>query len=111
MELKWGDPKGFAALAEKTAFRQGIGDILAEGVYRAALKLGERRRVNLLKYAVQEKGMAIGAHGVRSGRDFISSSIAYACSVQAGDHTSPASPTRRGDKGELSSILPDSGVY
>ncbi|MEM3388713.1 MAG: aldehyde ferredoxin oxidoreductase C-terminal domain-containing protein [Thermoproteota archaeon] len=111
LELKWGDPKAFAAMAEKTAFRQGIGDILAEGVYRAAVKLSEKKRVNLLKYAVQEKGMAIGAHGVRSGRDFISSSIAYACSVQAGDHTSPASPIRRGDRGELSSILPDSGVY
>jgi aldehyde:ferredoxin oxidoreductase len=111
VELKWGDPRGFAALAEKTAFRQGIGDVLAEGVYRAAVKLGEKKKRNLLKYAVQEKGMAIGAHGVRSGKDYISSSIAYACSVQAGDHTSPASPMRKGERGELSSILPDSGVY
>ncbi|MGC8831777.1 MAG: aldehyde ferredoxin oxidoreductase C-terminal domain-containing protein [Thermoproteota archaeon] len=111
VELKWGDPEGFAALAEKLAFRQGAGNILAEGVYRAALKLGEAKGVDLLKYAVQEKGVAIGAHGVRSGKDYISNIIAYACSVQAGDHTSPASPMRGGEHGELSSIMPDSGVY
>ncbi|MGQ9595781.1 MAG: aldehyde ferredoxin oxidoreductase C-terminal domain-containing protein [Thermoproteota archaeon] len=88
-------------MAEKIAFRQGIGDILAEGVYRAALKLGEMKGLNLLKYAVQEKGVAIGAHGIRSRKDFISSKIAYACSVQAGDHTSPASPIRGCEHGEL----------
>lgn len=111
VKLKWGDPKGFAALAEKMVFRQGVGDILAEGVYRAALKLSEVKSVDLTKYAVQEKGVAIGAHGVRSGKDYISHSIGYACSVQAGDHTSPASPIRGHDHGELSSMMPDCGVY
>ena len=47
---------------------------------------------------------------MRSGEDFISENIAYACSVQGGDHTSSASlPFDQG--GELSSILADSAVY
>jgi len=67
--------------------------------------------LNLLKYAVHEKGVAIGAHGVRSGKDFIAENISYACSVQAGDHTSPASLPLNHGHGELSSIMPDSAVY
>jgi len=110
IELKWGNVEAFTALAEKVALRKGIGDILAEGVYRAALKLGETKGVDLLKYAVHEKGVAIGAHGVRSGKDYISENIGYACSVQGGDHTSSASlPLDQG--GELSSIMADSAVF
>jgi aldehyde:ferredoxin oxidoreductase len=109
IELAWGNVEAFATLAEKIAFRQGIGDILAEGVYRAALKLSEMKGVDLLKYAVHEKGVAIGAHGIRSGKDFISKNIAYACSVQAGDHTSSTSLPL--DQSELSSIMADSAVY
>ncbi|MDH5447918.1 MAG: aldehyde ferredoxin oxidoreductase [Candidatus Bathyarchaeota archaeon] len=109
IEPKWANVEAFTALAEKVAFREGIGDILAEGVYRAALKLGKIKGADLLKYAVHEKGVAIGAHGVRSGEDFIAKNIAYACSVQGGDHTSAASlPLDQG--GELSSIMADSAV-
>lgn len=110
IELTWGNVNAFTVLAEKIAFREGIGNVLAEGVYRAARKLGETKGVNLLQYVVHEKGVAIGAHGVRSGEDYISENIAYACSVQGGDHTSSASlPVDQG--GELSSILADSAVY
>ena len=111
IEPEWTNVEAFAALAEKVAFRQGIGDVLAEGVYRAALKLGEMKGVDLLKYAVHEKGVAIGAHGVRSGKDFIANNIAYACSVQGGDHTSPASLPIDQGHGELSSIMADSAVF
>ncbi|MEM2904514.1 MAG: aldehyde ferredoxin oxidoreductase C-terminal domain-containing protein [Candidatus Bathyarchaeia archaeon] len=89
-ELKWGDAEAFGRLAKMVARREGIGDILAEGSYRAALKLGKMKGVDLLPYVVHEKGMAIGAHGIRSGLDY-PSVIAYACSVQAADHTSVAS--------------------
>ena len=110
LELDWGSVDIFAALAEKIAFRTDIGDVLAEGVYRAARRLGETKGVDLLRYVVHAKGVAIGAHGVRSGEDYISENIAYACSVQGGDHTSSASlPFNTG--GELSSILADSAVY
>jgi aldehyde:ferredoxin oxidoreductase len=109
IDLKWGNVEAFVALAERIAARQGIGDILAEGVYRAALKLGEQKGIDLMKYAVQEKGMAIGAHGIRSGKDFLTEDICYACSVQPGDHTSLASLTL--DESELSTIFADSSTY
>ena len=110
IKLEWGNAEAFAALAEKIAFRKGIGDILAEGVYRAALKLGKVKNVSLLKYAVHEKGVAIGAHGVRSGKDYVAN-ISYACSVQAGDHTSVAFLTLNHGNSELLSIMHDSAVY
>lgn len=110
IELKWGDAKAFAALAEKVAAREGIGDILAGGSYRAALKIQEIKKKDVMQYAVQEKGMALGAHGIRSGKDY-PLDISYACSVQAGDHTSIAyMPIDHGDS-ELTIILHDSGVY
>jgi len=110
IELKWGDAKAFAALAEKIAKREGIGDLLAEGTYRAALKLTETKRIDVKQYAVHEKGVAIGAHGVRSGEDFVNE-IGYACSVQGGDHTSAADPSIRGSGSELTAIFYDSAVY
>ena len=110
IELEWGKTEAFAALAEKIAFRQGIGSILAEGVYRAALKLGERKGTDLFKYAVHEKGVAIGAHGIRSGKDYVAN-ISYACSVQAGDHTSVAFLPIEHRNSELLTIMHDSAVY
>jgi aldehyde:ferredoxin oxidoreductase len=109
IDLKWGDPKAFAELARKIATRDGIGDILAEGAYRAALKLGQMKSVSLLPFVVHEKGVSIGAHGIRSGKDF-SSNISYACSVQAGDHTSMAA-LPADSSGEITDMLHDSGVY
>ena len=110
IDLKWGDTEAFAALAEKIVAREGIGDILAEGSYRAALMIQEMKGKNVMQYAVQEKGVATGAHGIRSGKDF-TTDISYACSVQAGDHTSVAyMPIDHGDS-ELTLILHDSGVY
>jgi len=107
---EWGNTKAFAELAKKTARREGIGDILAEGSFRAALKLGKRKGMNLKIYAVTEKGIAIGAHGVRSGKDY-TSNISYACNVQAGDHTSIASTPTENENSELNTVLDDSGVY
>jgi aldehyde:ferredoxin oxidoreductase len=85
-ELKWGDARAFERLAWKIVKREGIGDILAEGTYRAAIKIGRMKGVDCLRYAVHVKGVEVGAHGTRSGLDF--NPIAYACSPQGGDHTS-----------------------
>jgi len=109
LELKWGDAEAFAALTRKIAFREGIGDLLAEGTYRAGLKIGKMKKVDALQYAVQCKGISIGAHGIRSGKDY-PEIYSYACSVQGGDHTSTASlPLNSG--GELIMIFHDSAVY
>lgn len=109
-ELRWGDVKGFERLMKMIADREGIGDILAEGTYRAALKLGKLKGLDLTKYAVTEKGMGIGAHGIRSRLDYVEA-VSYPCSVQGGDHTSPAMRDLRKGDSELTVILHDSGVY
>ena len=110
IELKWGDADAFAKLMEMIAQREGIGDTLAEGTYRAALKIGEMKGKDLMKYAVHAKGIGIGAHGIRSRLDY-PTPISYACSVQGGDHTSPAYLPINHAMSELSIVLHDSGVY
>ncbi len=110
IELEWGNTKAFGELATRIAKREGVGSLFAEGAYRAALQLGQKKGVDLTRYAVVEKGMAIGAHGIRSGRDY-PDIMSYACNVQAGDHTSlPSTPTES-ENSEFSTILDDSGVY
>lgn len=109
IELEWGNTKAFAELARKIALREGIGDILAEGSYRAALKLGKAKKKDLTLYVVHEKGVAIGAHGIRSGRDF-ASIMSYACSVQGGDHTALAETPTEDSNSELNSVFQDSAV-
>ena len=88
-ELKWGDVKAAARLMEDIAYRRGIGEILAEGTYRAAREISRMKKVDVFKYAVQVKGIAVGAHGSRSGKDY-PQPHAYTASVQGGDHTSVA---------------------
>ena len=82
---------------------------LAEGTHRAAIKLGQMKGKNLLPYAVTGKGISIGAHGIRSGRDF-SREIGYACSVQGGDHTSMTDFPIDGWGSEIWTIFNDSAV-
>ena len=109
IEPVWGDIKAFAKLAWLMVRREKIGDILAEGTYRAALEIGKMKGMDLLPFAVQYKGMEVGAHGIRSGLDYAGRwPMSYACSTQPGDHTSTAS-MRPG--GEASSALGDSLVY
>ncbi|MEM2546113.1 MAG: aldehyde ferredoxin oxidoreductase C-terminal domain-containing protein, partial [Candidatus Bathyarchaeia archaeon] len=100
----------FAAMARKIAYREGIGDVLAEGTYRAALKIRQMKGVDVLPYAVHVKGVGIGAHGIRSGRDF-AEVYSYACSVQCGDHTSLACKPLEDPRSEAMTIFGDSAVY
>lgn len=109
IEPKWGDVDAFASLARKIAFREGIGDLLAEGTYRAALKIAETKGKDVMQYAIQSKGIGIGAHGIRSGRDF-STEIGYACSVQCGDHTSMTDLPIDGPGSEVWEVFNDSAV-
>lgn len=89
IKLEWGNTDAFEELAKKIAERDGIGDILAEGTYRAARQLSERKGQDIMQFAIQSKGIGIGAHGIRSEEDY-TSPISYACSTQGGDHTSIA---------------------
>lgn len=61
MEIKFGDGEAMLELIEKIAHRESIGDILAEGVKKAAEKIGK----NATKYAVHVRGMEPPAYDVR----------------------------------------------
>lgn len=61
MELRWGDGDAVVALAEKIAKREGIGDLLANGIMRAAAKLGKGAE----RFAIHVQGEEIPAHDPR----------------------------------------------
>jgi len=52
LELKWGDGEAVRELARKIAFREGIGDILADGFLAIPERLGGQAN----RYAMQAKG-------------------------------------------------------
>lgn len=108
-ELNWGDEKAFANLLHLIAEKKGIGKILAEGTYRAALKISEMKGVDATKYAVHVKGIGVGAHGIRSELDY-TKDISYAVSVQGGDHTSIATLPAKSYEGEMVNAFYDSAV-
>lgn len=58
IDLKWGDPDALVAMTEKLVKREGIGDILAEGVSIAAEKIGKGAE----EYAVHAGGQEPGMH-------------------------------------------------
>jgi aldehyde:ferredoxin oxidoreductase len=85
-ELRWGDVDAVIRVMCDIAYRRGFGEILAEGVYRASIRISKLKNIDVSKYAVHFKGVAPGSHGIRSRRDY--QPIAYAVSVQGGDHMS-----------------------
>ncbi len=64
IELKWGDPDILPELVKKIANREGIGDLLAKGVRRAAEIIGG----NAMDYAIHGKGLEAPGHDPRSGK-------------------------------------------
>ncbi|MEM4717846.1 MAG: aldehyde ferredoxin oxidoreductase C-terminal domain-containing protein, partial [Desulfurococcaceae archaeon] len=107
--LAWGDANTVERLLYDIAYRRGIGNQLAEGTYRFAKAIEKTKNINALKYAVQVKGVGVGAHGIRSGKDY-PQVIAYACSVQGGDHTSVAGLPAKSTESESWIAILDSGV-
>lgn len=61
LDLRFGNSEAELALLEMIAKREGLGDILADGVRLAAQKIGKRSD----KYAVHVKGMEPPAYDVR----------------------------------------------
>jgi len=62
LELKWGDVKAAEALLNKMVYREGIGDILALGVKKAAEIIGG----DAPSFAVNIKGSSMNLHDWRS---------------------------------------------
>jgi aldehyde:ferredoxin oxidoreductase len=64
LDLSWGNPDALSQLVRMISLREGIGDVLAEGVKLAAEKLGKGAE----RFAIHGKGLEAPAHDARSGK-------------------------------------------
>jgi aldehyde:ferredoxin oxidoreductase len=80
IELKWGDHKAIIAMTEKLARREGFGDVLADGVKKAAERIGKGSE----KYAMHIGGQEVPAHDSRGGPHF---AIGYGTEPTPARHT------------------------
>ncbi|MFO7996344.1 MAG: aldehyde ferredoxin oxidoreductase family protein [Dehalococcoidia bacterium] len=78
-EIAWGDEDAILGLIEKIAYRQGIGDVLADGSRRIIEKWPEMDKIIL-----QVKGLEQSAYDSRAS---ISMGLAYATSDIGAHHT------------------------
>lgn len=94
LELTFGNSKVLLPIIEKIANREGIGNLLAEGVKKMAERLGEKAK----KLAVHCKGLEFPGHDPRVKKSL---SLAYSLTPIGADHMSsihdtlntPATPT------------------
>jgi aldehyde:ferredoxin oxidoreductase len=79
LDLKFGNKEAMLKLIEMIAKREGIGDLLAEGVMRASKKIGKGSE----KFALHVKGKEVPLHDPR-GKTGVG--LAYALSPSGADH-------------------------
>ena len=79
VDLDWGNSESILKLIELIAFRKGFGDILAEGVKRAAEQIGK----NSNEFALTVKSVEIPHHDPRA---FHSIALTYAISSRGANH-------------------------
>jgi len=77
LELKWGDPDAVADLVEEVAYRQGFGEMLAEGTRRFAEQYGAT------DLAVHCNGMSLPMHDPRA---YSGMALVYLTSPIGGSH-------------------------
>lgn len=92
IELKWGNPRAMVAMTEKLARREGFGDILADGVKKAAARIGK----GAAEFAVHIGGQELGLHDPKF--DFPAfagtpTSAKYMMDAAPGRHTGGFGPT------------------
>ena len=80
IELRWGDAQAMLALLDKMVAREGVGDLLADGVKLAAERIGK----NAEQYAMHAGGQEVGFHDPRLDPGF---ATAYQCEPTPGRHT------------------------
>jgi aldehyde:ferredoxin oxidoreductase len=80
LELTWGNTSSIMALAEKIGKREGIGDVLADGVMRAAQRIGRGAE----EWAVHIGGQEPPAHDPRFAPSW---GMIYASDATPGRHT------------------------
>ncbi len=84
LELRWGDAEAAAALLRKIAHREGCGDFFAEGVKRAAERLGGEAQ-DCAVYTL--KGATPRGHDHRGHwQEFIDTCLSNTGTVESGGH-------------------------
>lgn len=78
--LEWGNQETISKLVEMITYRQGLGDLLAEGVYRAAKVLGDQAQ----KYAIHSGGQELPMHDPRMDPVY---GVIYLADPTPGRHT------------------------
>lgn len=98
LKLEWGNAKAAESLIRMMAYREGFGDLLAEGLKVAADAIGGMA----LEYAIQTNNMALPAHDPRA---YSSIALGYSTSSRGPCHTNAFSHIF-----ERSTIFPEIGI-
>ena len=83
LELTWGNAEAALALVKRIAYREGLGDLLADGVRAAAQRLGPEAE----KFALHVKGLEMPYHDPRA---FVSMAAHYATASRGACHMEAA---------------------
>jgi aldehyde:ferredoxin oxidoreductase len=97
LRLDWGNGEAATALLQRMVERRGLGDVLSDGVMRAAQRIGRGSEA----FAIHAGGQELPAHDPRHERDF---GLAYQISPTPGRHT-------QGGVGAASMSSKDMAVY
>ncbi|GAI30331.1 unnamed protein product, partial [marine sediment metagenome] len=76
LRVEWGDAAASIKLTEMTAYREGFGDVFAEGVKRASEKIGSGKRRRLLRV---RKGLMYDSKAVDEYKFKISLKLERSC--------------------------------
>jgi aldehyde:ferredoxin oxidoreductase len=99
LEPKWGDSETILSLIEMMAHRQGIGEILGDGLKKASEAIGRGAE----KFAVHSKGLSVTATDPRAGNAY---GFAYAVASRGADHCRTLVTCERVFDPEIARILP-----
>ena len=102
LDLSWGNAAILPEMVKKIAFREGIGNILAEGVRNAAETIGQGAE----EFAIHVKGLEGPAHDPRSGKAL---AVTYATGNRGMCHIQPVE-AMAWDRGKLDWGLHKYGV-
>jgi len=79
VDLRFGNAEAMATMVEKVARREGVGDLLAEGVLRASKKIGKGSE----GFAIQVKGLEAPGYSPRAS---LGTSLGYATADRGACH-------------------------
>ncbi len=102
LDLSWGNGEVLPVLVKKIANRDGIGQLLADGVKKAAKKIGKEAE----EFAVQVKGLEAPAHDPRSGKAL---AVSYGTGSRGSCHIHPVEAMGY-DGGKMDFELSDFGL-